>query len=166
MGLVLTAQDGAGDRINPIMNTKRVLVAAFAGIVVVVGALSASMMLANAGYNPHDGEKWRTGVTDAEQLAAAEDKPVLIYVWMEGCSGCEAFNSRLQNNKELQSAVDQYVLVSAELGEDPELTQPYGVDSTPTVVVISPEGEMVTKFHPSNADTPTRLNQAYETARQ
>ena len=85
---------------------------------------------------------------------------------MEGCSGCEQFNGELQNNKELQSAVDQYVLVSAQLGEDPELTRPYGVDSTPTVVVISPDGEMVTKFHPSNADTPARLNKAYETARQ
>lgn len=166
MGIEPTVRDGDGDRINPIMNTKRVLVAAFAGIVVVVGALSASMMLANAGYNPHDGEKWQTDVTDAEELAASADRPVLIYVWMEGCSGCEEFNGELQNNKELQSAVDQYVLVSAELGTDPELTRPYDVDSTPTIVVISPEGEMVTKFHPSNVDTPTRLNKAYETARQ
>ncbi len=166
MGTVPAVEDRIGDGTNPIMNTKRVFVAAFAGIVVVVGALSASMMLANAGYNPHDGEKWRTDVTNAEQIAATENQPVMVYVWMEGCSGCEEFNSKLQSNGDLQSAVDKFVLVSAEMGESSKLTQRYEVDSTPTIVVISPDGEMVTKFHPTQVDTPARLKQAYETARQ
>jgi thioredoxin-like negative regulator of GroEL len=148
------------------MNTKRVLVAAFAVVVVVVGALSASMMLANASYNPHDGEKWRTDVSEASQLAQSEGSPVLVYVWMDGCSGCEQFNGQLQNDGKLQGAVDKYVLVSTKLGENPTLTQPYGVTSTPTVVVIGTEGEMVAKFHPTQVDTASKLNQVYETATQ
>lgn len=148
------------------MNTKRVFIAAFVVVVIAVGALSASMMLANAGYSPHDGEKWHSDFSQAKSEAQSADRPILLYVYQDGCSGCEEFNTRLQNNENLQSSVDQFVMVSADIGESTELADRYEVDVTPTVVILTPEGEPVTSFNPNAKDTPARLASAYETATQ
>jgi thioredoxin-related protein len=148
------------------MNTKRVFIAAFALVVIAVGALSASMMLANAGYSPHDGEKWHTDFSQAQTEAQSAETPILLYVYQDGCAGCEEFNTRLQNNENLQSAVDRYVMVSADIAASPELADRYDVEVTPRVVILTPEGEAVTAFNPNVKDTPTRLASAYETAMQ
>lgn len=148
------------------MNTKRVFVVAFAVVVIAVAVVSASMMLSNAPYNPHNGDKWRTDFTQAQQLAESEGTPMVLYVWQEGCTGCEQFNTRLQNQERLQSSVDRYVMVSANIRESGELADRYGVDVTPTMVVLTPDGEKVTSFNPNAGDTPSKLADLYEQARQ
>lgn len=149
------------------MNTKRVLVVAFAVVVVAVGALSATMVLSNAEYDPHNGEKWHSEFDSAQQAAQASGEPMLVYFWSEDCSYCEEFNSKLQNNAKLQDSVDRYVLVSAEYVNQPQLRERYDVTGTPTVVVVTPDGEQVTSIIPSQvADPAAKLDQAYETARQ
>lgn len=149
------------------MNTKRTLVAAFAVAIVVVGALSASTVLANAEYDPQNGEKWHSDFGSAQETAQATDTPMLVYFWSADCSSCEKFRGDLQSNAALQDAMDPYVLVSAEFVAAPELRDRYDVSGTPTVVVLTPEGEMVTSFVPTGVDDPvSRLETAHETAGQ
>ncbi len=149
------------------MNTKRVLVAVFAVVVVAVGALSAGMVMANAEYDPHSGEKWHTDLDSARQVAQSTNQPVLVYFWSEGCSYCQEFNAKLQNNARLQESADQYVLYSAEYVEEPDLRSKYDVTGTPTIVVLSPDGTKVTSFAPSQVSDPAaKLDEVHETAVQ
>lgn len=149
------------------MNTKRVLVVTFAIVVVAVGVLSASMVLANAEYNPKDGEKWHTDFEAAQQEAAADGELMLVYFWSEDCQYCEEFNTNLQNDADLQEAADTYVMVSTKYQDAPTLREQYDVSGTPTIVVVSPDGTQVTSFVPTSVSDPaSKLTQAYETARQ
>lgn len=149
------------------MNTKRALVAGFAVVVVVVAALSASMVMANAEYDPHNGEKWHSDLESAQQSAQTANEPILLYFWSEDCSYCKEFQAELQNNARLQDAADQYVLVSAEYVEEPELRSRYDVSGTPTIVVLTPDGEKVTSFVPTSVSDPSaRLDQAHDKAVQ
>lgn len=149
------------------MNTKRVLVVTFLIAVVAVGALSASMVMANAEYNPKDGEKWHTDFETAQAEAASTDQPMVVYFWSENCQYCEQFSKTLQNDGDLQGAADEYVMVSVELRQAPELGERYDVSGTPTMVVVTPDGTKVRSFVPTSVDDPaSELAKAYETARQ
>ena len=147
------------------MNTKRVLVAVFVVIVVAVGALSASTVLTNADYDPHGGTNWHTDVTVAREQAQSSNSPMLVYFWSENCGACQDFNEELQGNAELQDALDGYVLVSAKYADAEGLRERYDVSRTPTVVVVTPEGERVTTFVPSGVENPAEtLERAREQA--
>lgn len=149
------------------MNTKRVLVAVFAVVVVAVGALSASMVMANAEYDPHNGAKWHSDFDSARQAAQAGNEPILVYFWSEDCSYCKEFNAKLQNNARLQESADRFVLYSAEYAEEPDLRSAYDVTGTPTIVVLSPDGSEVTSFIPTQVEDPAaKLDQAHDTAVQ
>lgn len=149
------------------MNTKRALVLGFSVVVVVVAALSASMVMANAEYDPHSGEMWHSDLEAGQQAAQTSGEPLLLYFWSEDCSYCKEFNAELQNNAALQESVDGYVLVSVEYVNEPELRSEYDVSGTPTIVVLSPDGEMVTSFVPTSVQDPAgRLDQAHDTAVQ
>ena len=149
------------------MNTKRLLIAVFAASIVAVAALSASTVLTNAEYDPHSGEKWQTDFAQAQQHAQSTDQPILVYFWSEDCQYCQEFNDQLQGNANLQNAADDYVMVSANYVEAEELRSKYEVSGTPTIVVLSPDGEQVTSFIPTQVDDPaSKLEQAHEQARQ
>ena len=145
------------------MNTKRLLVVAFVLVVVALGVLSASTVMSNAKYDAHSGEKWQTDVAAAQSTAQSEGDLVLVYFWSSNCQYCEQFNSDLQNNGALQEAVDRYVLVSARIDEHPDLASQYGVESTPTIIVVTPEGTPVDRMNPVAVDSPAnRLEKIHE----
>lgn len=147
------------------MNTKRTLLVAFAAIIVVVGALSASMVMAGAEYDPHNEEMWGTDLSAAKETAEAENKPVLVYFWSESCAACKEFHGTLRSSDSVQNSMDQYVLVAVEYTESPDLREQYDVSGTPTVVVLSPDGEYVSSFIPTSEDDLSgRLNQERDTA--
>lgn len=147
------------------MNTKRKLIGLFAVLVVIVGALSASMVMASAEYDPHNEEKWGTDLSAAKERAQAENKPVLVYFWSESCAACKEFHGTLRSQDSVQNSVDKYVLVALEYSESPDLREKYDVSGTPTVVVLSPDGEYVSSFIPtSEDDLSERLNQEHAAA--
>ncbi|MFB6154038.1 MAG: thioredoxin family protein [Halodesulfurarchaeum sp.] len=144
------------------MNTKRRFVAAFVLLVVAIGALSATTLLANAGYDTHGGVKWQTDVDAARKTAAAEGKPVLMYFWSESCTYCERFDRSIEQNQALRAALDDYVLVSVKFSRT-KLRKQYGVTGTPTLVVTTAEGEKVTAFVPTRKDdVAATLESAYQ----
>lgn len=146
------------------MNTKRVLLAGFGLAIVVLGALSATAVLSNAGYDAHSGEKWQTDFEAAQATAQSSDDRMVVYFWSSNCQYCEDFNAKLQNDAALQEAVDQYVMVSADINERQDLASRYDVESTPTVVVVEPNGTAVESFNPSGVDSPAqRLTELAET---
>lgn len=145
------------------MNTKRLLVVAFVLVVVALGVLSASTVMSNAKYDAHSGEKWQTDLAAAQSSAQTEDTLVLVYFWSSNCQYCEQFNSDLQNNGALQESVDRYVMVSAKIDEHPDLASQYGVESTPTIVVVTSDGTPVEKLNPVAVDSPAeRIEEIHE----
>ncbi|MFB6112883.1 MAG: thioredoxin family protein [Halodesulfurarchaeum sp.] len=136
------------------MNTKRVLLVAFVLVVVVLGGLSATTVMSNAEYNPKTGEKWQTDFDEALETAQSSNDLVLVYFWSSNCQYCEQFTTRLQNDDDLQRAVDQYVMVSANVKKQQDLMSRYGVDSYPTLVVVRPNGTAVASFNPVGVESP------------
>lgn len=134
------------------MNRKRILIGVFAVIIVIVAALSASMVMESAAYDPHNEEKWRTDLSAAQETAQAENKPVLVYFWSENCAACKEFHDMLRSEQSVQNSVDKYVLVAVEYTESPDLREQYDVSGTPTVVVLSPDGKHVSSSVPTSVN--------------
>lgn len=66
-----------------------------------------------------------------EETLESSEVPVLVYFSATWCGPCRVFRPRVEA---LAENSDKFVLVDADVDEDPGLAEEYGVRSVPTVV--------------------------------
>ncbi|MGZ0655958.1 thioredoxin family protein [Coraliomargarita sp. W4R53] len=104
------------------------------------------------------GEGWMTDFNAAKAKAAAENKPLLVdFTGSDWCGWCIKLKEEVFSQTAFQEyAQDELVLVeldfpqgkpqSAELKEqNATLAQQYGIRGFPTILILSPEGELIEK---------------------
>lgn len=141
------------------MNRKLLLTGGFVVGLVVLGAAMSFTMLSEAKYTDHGDVSWRTNVDAAMDRAETDGKPVLLYIWMDGCAGCQGFEDRLQQNG-APPVFDEFVLAESQVGTE-GLMDRYNVSATPALVVLTPDGGKVTDIVPTRTEN---LNERLSTA--
>jgi thiol:disulfide interchange protein len=145
------------------MKRKLLLTGGFLVALVVLGVVTSFTMLSEAKYADHGDVSWRTNVDAAMDRAADEQQPVLLYIWMDNCAGCQNFEERLEQDG-APPVLDQFVLAESQAGTD-GLMDRYNVSATPALVVFTPDGEKVTDIVPTRTENlDDRLTTALEQA--
>jgi len=125
---------------------------AFLALVLGIGYLSmhAAPVLSDEQYSYHGDTAWRTDFSQAEELAAEQNKPIVLYFWTTWCTYCEDYNRQVYSDQTVQSHLDEFVLVAVNLDNDgPEasrLQRKYNVNYPPQHVIVTPEGEVLTRI--------------------
>jgi len=104
------------------------------------------------------GEVWMTDFEAAQAKAAAEQKPMLLdFTGSDWCGWCIKLDKEVFSQEAFQSyAAEALVLVeldfprskdqSAELkAQNKALAEKYGIRGFPTILILSPEGELIEK---------------------
>lgn len=143
------------------MRRKTIITVIFLLGIVVIGTVSAIGMIEKSKYSTHGGDEWRTDPTAALNTAESEQKPVLLYFWMENCASCEQFDKQMGESD--YGPMEHFVLSAVRLEQRPELSTRYNVTGTPTMVILDAEGNMVKKFIPTQTnDVEETLREGYE----
>lgn len=144
------------------MRRKTIIAVIFVLGVVVIGAISAIGMVENSKYSTHGGDEWRTDLSAALNTAESQQQPVLLYFWMDNCASCEEFDKQMRDSD--YATMDRFVLSAVRMDQRPELSNRYNVTGTPTLVILDAEGNMVSKFIPTQTnDVEGTLRDGYET---
>ena len=134
------------------MNTRKII--SVVGILLVLAAVgvgTSMTMMSQAKYHEHGGDQWNADLDASLQTAQEQSAPVALYLWSDDCGACERFDSNLESEG-TPAAFDRYVLASVSVSDNPEVMNRYGVEATPTIVVLDPSGERVTAFNPLAVD--------------
>ena len=98
---------------------------------------------------PHDEIAWHAGDVDSAFAAArAEGKPVLLYWGADWCPPCSRLKATVFRHPEFVDRTRLFVAVSLD-GDEPgaqRLGEQFGVSGYPTVIVLSPDREEITRI--------------------
>lgn len=112
----------------------------------VIAAIFLALLLWYARPAPHDGIAWHATLTEAQTAAAASGKPVFIKFTADWCGPCRAMDRSTFPAPRVGAALADYEAVKVDGDEQPQLLQAYGVTAYPTLLVLSPEGELVKRY--------------------
>ena len=134
------------------MNPRKAMTIAFFALLLGIGyfSMNAAPVLSDEGYSYHGEVKWQTNYSSAVETAAAEDEPVVIYYWTTWCTYCEDYNRNVYSDPAVQSELDEFTKVAVNLDSDSEsatrLQQRYNINYPPQHVIVTPEGEVLTRI--------------------
>ncbi|WP_170977254.1 thioredoxin family protein [Halorussus salinisoli] len=152
------------------MNPRKSMTLVFLILLLGIGYVSmdAAPVLSDEEYSYHGDTAWRTNFSDARQVAAEQDKPVVVYFWTTWCTYCEDYNRKVYPDPDVQSHLDDFVKVAVNLDSDaPEASQlkrQYNADYPPQHVIVTPDGEELVRIS-GYADRDSFI-QYLETAKQ
>jgi thiol:disulfide interchange protein len=134
------------------MDSRKALTLAFFAIVLSVGyySMGAAPVKSDDDYSYHGGTEWRTNVTEAQEVAATRDEPMLVYFWTTWCTYCEDYNQKVYSDPAVRDLLEEFVLVAVNMDSDrpaaTQLQQRYDANYPPQHVVVTADGEQVTKL--------------------
>lgn len=139
-----------------------------------------SAMLLLAALAPAWAAEWMTDLEAAKAKAAAENKAVLVdFTGSDWCGWCIRLRKQVLDTPAFETyAKNKFVLMEVDLPENPKfdpalrarnekIASQYGVQGFPTIMVITPQGEVVGGFNgyvPSVEDAAKPLDAALATA--
>ncbi|GIX01936.1 MAG: hypothetical protein KatS3mg112_0873 [Thermogutta sp.] len=89
---------------------------------------------------------WFEDLNAARRVAAETNRLVLIHFWAEWCRPCRQMEAEVFSRPEVLSAIaTSYVAVKVNFDQNPILARQLNVESIPTDVIITPQGEVIAK---------------------
>lgn len=83
------------------------------------------------------------GLEEGLQIAAQENKPIMMYFWAIWCQYCARFQTDTLGNAQVKKILEEdYVLVAMDLDVDREVAQQYGVSYPPYLILMDPKGNI------------------------
>ncbi len=90
--------------------------------------------------------RWHEDLESASQIAADENKLVLLHFGAEWCRPCKSLETFVFSSPEVQTAMRQNVVaVKIDVDREPNLVKEYGVSGVPFDIAITPQGRVVSK---------------------
>ena len=135
------------------MKPRKAMTLAFFVVLLSIGYFSmhAAPVLSDENYSYHGETRWQTNFTDAKQVAASEEKPIIVYFWTTWCTYCEDYNQQVYSDPAVQSELDDFVKVAVNLDNDADaasrLQQRYNANYPPQHVIITPDGEVIVRIN-------------------
>lgn len=84
---------------------------------------------------------WRNYENGLEE-AEKENKPLLIFFYIQNCMSCELFEKYILSNKSVVKKLKKFVCVKVDGQVDNELVEKYHINTFPTVLFIKTNGEI------------------------
>ncbi|WP_458210490.1 thioredoxin family protein [Haladaptatus sp. NG-SE-30] len=135
------------------MSPRKVLTLLFLAALLGIGyhSMNAAPVLSDQSYSYHGGTQWHTNFSDAREVAAEQNKPILVYFWTTWCTYCEDYNQKVYSDPTVRDKLDEFVLVAVNLdNSSPEATrlkQQYNANYPPQHVAVTPQGERLVKIN-------------------
>lgn len=108
--------------------------------------------------------EWLSSWPEAQALAAQHHRLVLVHFWRPSCVACQKLERSVFNQPEFIRAVyGNYVAMSVNLADNPDAARHFGVQQTPTDIVLSTDGKELYRG-PSPADMGRYIAMLDETA--
>ena len=87
---------------------------------------------------------WHRDVDAAMQLARAQQRPLVLFVTMDGCTYCHKMvETTLSDQGILRVIGTQFVPAAIKATDRPDLMRKLKIRSFPTTLLVSPRGEIV-----------------------
>lgn len=127
------------------------------GFPVVVIVLASTITLsANEPAKTNTGLKWTGDLATAWETAREKQRPLLLFVTMDGCAHCQKMKQTTLHDKEVQSDLQaRFVPVALNVKDEPELVKTLRLRLFPVMVVIQPNGDVLESI--SGYQTPKQL---------
>jgi thioredoxin-like negative regulator of GroEL len=116
------------------------------------GTVVALWSVINAGSAEAQDVKWRTDYAAARKEATSAGKPLLLDFGTESCFWCKKLDATTFRLPALVTQLNgRFIPVKIDAEKDEWLTRAAGVDSFPTLVLVSPDGKIMGR-HAGYAD--------------
>lgn len=102
------------------------------------GSVEASSIVDSS--NVKDAVLFLHNYETALKQAALETKPVLIFFSLPGSNSSRLMFETTFENEEIKRLSKQFVCIYANAVQDSQVCQRYGVESFPTILILSPQG--------------------------
>ncbi len=90
---------------------------------------------------------WYEDVGMARRVATETNRLLLIHFWAEWCRPCRQMEAEVFSRPDVLSALaTNYVAVKVNFDRAPELVREFRIESIPTDVILTPNGEVLQKF--------------------
>jgi len=135
------------------MTPRKALTLVFFVLVLGIGyySMNAAPVVSDQTYSYHGETQWYTDYEQAQQVAANENKPVLIYFWTTWCTYCEDYDQQVYSDPAVQDRLDEFVLVAVNLDDDSreasQLKQQYEANYPPIHVAVTPDGRELIRIN-------------------
>ncbi|MHB8972848.1 MAG: thioredoxin family protein [Pirellulaceae bacterium] len=103
-----------------------------------------------------DGVKWSGDLKTAWEVASDRQRPLLVFVTMDGCAYCQKMKQTTLRDKAVQHDLKSgFVLVAVNVKDEPDFIKILQIRTFPAMVVIQPNGDVVESI--SGYQTPKQL---------
>lgn len=87
--------------------------------------------------------QWMSSFEDAQKLAVATNKLILIDFWATWCQPCLKMDSDTWGKDEVKKLMRNYVSLKIDIDNNRNIARKYSANRIPYVVIIDPTGEIV-----------------------
>lgn len=90
---------------------------------------------------------WREGWEAALSEAGKAGRPILLELYMEGCSHCRRLDQETHHDQDVAAYLNEnFIPVRLEGRSRMDLVQKFNVTGAPTTLIFSPEGKELHRF--------------------
>ena len=90
--------------------------------------------------------EWITSFADAQKLALATNKLMIVDFWATWCGPCKKMDANSWSDKEVNSILEQFVTVKIDIDMNSDLALKYGINSIPNIFIMDGNGKVIYNF--------------------
>lgn len=126
------------------------------GFPVALIVLAATIVSGAAEPAKDNGLKWSSDLNTAWQVASEQQRPLLVFITMDGCAYCQKMKQTTLRDKAVQGDLKSgFVPVALNVKDEPEFIKLLRIHTFPTMVIIQPNGDVLESI--SGYQTPKQL---------
>lgn len=87
--------------------------------------------------------QWMSSFEDAQKMAIATNKLILIDFWADWCMPCKRMDSDTWSKPEIQELMNNYIPLKIDIDRDRKMSNKYSVNIIPYVIIVDSNGEII-----------------------